>query len=112
MLNQVVFVGRVANQPELFEEDGKKYGKLNIAIQRNTKNSEGIYETDLVNCIVNSSMCNSISEHVKQGDIIGIKGHISNDKNKNIQIMCEKVSFLSTAKQNETNIENNEEMER
>ena len=71
MLNQVVFVGRVANQPELFEEDGKKYGKLNIAIQRNTKNSEGIYETDLVNCIVNSSMCNSISEYVRQGDIIG-----------------------------------------
>lgn len=44
MLNQIVLVGRIVEDPTL--EEGK--GKMTIAVQRSFKNAEGEYETDFI----------------------------------------------------------------
>jgi single-strand DNA-binding protein len=47
MLNQVVLVGRLTEDPNINElENGKKVTTVNLAVQRSFKNSDGIYETD------------------------------------------------------------------
>ena len=51
MLNQVVLVGRLTDNPTVIEtENGKKYTAINLAVQRAFKNSDGIYESDFIRC--------------------------------------------------------------
>ena len=49
MLNQIVMVGRLVQDPEIKElENGIKTSYITLAIPRNYKNSEGIYEADFI----------------------------------------------------------------
>ena len=53
MLNQIVIVGRLTRDPELRStEGGKKVTNITLAIPRSYKNSEGVYETDFVDCVL------------------------------------------------------------
>ena len=77
MLNYVVLVGRLVQDPEIKElENGNKKIYITLAIPRNYKNSEGIYETDFINCEVSYSMYDNIKEYCKKGDLVGVKGKI------------------------------------
>ena len=49
MVNQIVLVGRIARAPETkTTETGKKVATLTLAVPRNYKNADGIYETDFI----------------------------------------------------------------
>lgn len=110
MLNQVIIVGRLVRQPTLqVSENNKKYINITLAVPRSFKNSEGIYETDYVDCILWDVIASSTCDHCNKGDVIGVKGRIqtrvSEDKNGNkryyTDIIGEKVSFLSRAANND-----------
>ncbi len=104
MLNQVVLVGRLTDNPTVIDTDsGKKYTAINLAVQRAFKNSDGIYETDFIRCILWNGIASNTSEFCQVGDIIGIKGRLQNrsyeDENNNIkyitEVIAERVTFLS-----------------
>ena len=107
MLNQIVLVGRLVQDPEIKElENGKKVTNITLAVKRSYKNSEGIYETDFIPCIVWNEMAENAAEFCRKGDIIGIKGRLQTDTyekdSKNItklNIIAEKVTFLSSKKE-------------
>lgn len=108
MLNQVVLVGRLANEPEVYEtESGKKYANVTLAVPRAFKNEEGEYETDFVNCKLWQGIAANTAEYCKKGDLVGIKGRLqtynNDEKNKFVtEVIAEKVTFLSTKyKENE-----------
>lgn len=89
MLNQIVIVGRLAQEIE--------DNILVLAVQRIFKNEDGIYETDIVPITLNGAVAENTKEYCKKGDIVGVKGRIqSNDKG--IEIIGEKVTFLSSYK--------------
>jgi len=105
LLNQVVLVGRLTDDLEVItKENGKKVTTMNLAVQRSFKNSEGIYETDFIRCILWNAVAQSTSEYCKKGDIIGVKGRLqvtnyddSEGKKKYItEVIAEKVTFLSS----------------
>ena len=101
MLNQVMIVGRIANEVEVLEtENGKKVGYITIASQRSYKNEDGNYETDFIPCTLWNGIIENVAEYCKKGDIVGIKGRIQNDNDK-LVIVAEKVTFLSTKKGDE-----------
>ena len=53
MLNQTIIVGRLVQDLEIKElENGKKVSEITLAIPRSYKNSDGIYDTDVIPCIV------------------------------------------------------------
>ena len=53
MLNQVVLVGRLTEDPEIMShENGKKTSSVVLAVQRTYKNTDGIYETYFIRCIL------------------------------------------------------------
>ena len=105
MLNQTIIVGRLVSDPEIKEtEKGNKVSYITLAVPRSYKNSDGIYETDFMPCKVGYPMCDTVKEYCKKGDLLGIKGRIQTkqEEDKNIiEIVAEKVTFLSNRKETE-----------
>lgn len=107
MMNQLMLVKRIANDPELKTlESGKKVTNITLAVPRSFKNADGVYETDFINTTVWENIANSICDYCKKGDLVGIKGRLQTDTyekdGKNItklNVIAEKVSFLSTREQ-------------
>lgn len=102
MLNQVVLVGRLVDQPKLENnEQGKENVKITLAVPRSYKNTDGIYETDFVPCVLFNGIASNSLEYLNKGDLIGVKGTVKSDDN-GIKIQVEKLTFLSSkTKQND-----------
>lgn len=105
MYNLVYLIGRLTADPEANDtENGKKVMSINLAVQRSYKNSNGIYETDFVRCILWDGIASRTAEFCHKGDLIAIRGQIrtssyekeNGEKNYTTDVVVEKVSFLST----------------
>lgn len=111
MLNQDVLVGRLTRNISVNKSNkGFKVATVSLAIPRSFKNSEGIYDTDFVDCIAFDTIAENTSEYCHKGDIVGVKGRIQSriiekdGKNENImEIICEKITFLSSKKEDKAN---------
>lgn len=95
MLNQIVMVGRLVDEPT-------KEG-LTIAIPRSYKNSEGVYETDFIKVRMFENIATNVCEYCRKGDIIGVKGRLQNDDHNNIEVVAEKITFLSSKHNDDQN---------
>ncbi len=120
MMNQVILVGRVAQQPDLqITENGKKKSDLVLAVPRQYKNSDGEYETDFFDCTLWTVVAETTNEYVKIGDVVGVKGRLQTrmidkedgTKYKKVDIIAERVTFLSSKSPKE-NIEDYSEEEK
>ena len=107
MMNQAMLVGRLTRDPEVVEnESGTKYSNLTLAVPRNFKNEDGVYETDFIEITLWNNIAENTVEYTKCGDVIGIKGRVQTDKyqdeegnmNYVTEIIAEKVTFLSSSK--------------
>lgn len=97
MLNVLTIVGRLTSDPS--------NDKITLAVPRNYKNAEGVYETDFIDIKLYGSMAQNVTEYCKKGDIVGVKGRlesITEDdgdghfiKRATI-VIAEKVTFLSS----------------
>ena len=107
MKNVVFLIGRLTSDPEIKNtETDKKNSIITIAVQRDFKNSDGIYECDFVRCNLWNGIATQVAEYCHKGDLVGVKGRIQNrsyednDEVKYItEIIADKVSFLSTKKE-------------
>lgn len=107
MLNQVVLVGRLTEDPTLINTvNGKKVSSITLAVQRTFKNQDGIYEADFIRCILWNAIAASTTEYCHKGDIVGVKGRIQtssyeDEKGNKVyttEVIAEKVTFLSSKK--------------
>jgi single-strand DNA-binding protein len=114
MLNQIILVGRLTKDVEKTKIGDKNFAKINLAVNRNYKNSEGIYETDFIEVELWNAIADSTAEYCRKGDLIGIKGRLETEtyeaedgttKRKTV-IRAEKVTFLSSQPKPERRIEN------
>ena len=109
MLNQVVLVGRLTRDVTVNKSDkGNKVATLSLAIPRSFKNMDGTYDTDFVDCILFDIIAENTCEYCKKGDIVGVKGIIQSRlvekeelKENQIQIIAEKVTFLSSKREDD-----------
>lgn len=106
-MNNVILVGRLTQNPEIVEiDESKKVTSVILAVNRNFKNSDGIYETDFIRCILWNGVASTTTEYCHVGDVIGIKGRLQTskyeDENKKLHyvtdVIAERVTFLSTNK--------------
>lgn len=106
MLNQVVLAGRLVKDPEITTtENNKKMTIITVAVPRAYKNMEGSYDTDFIKCVLWAGIAETTCEYCKKGDIVGVKGRIQvnsyekdNEKKYSMEVVAEKVSFLSSKK--------------
>ena len=108
MLNQTVIVGRLVRDPELYEtENGNKVTNITLAVPRSYKNVNGEYDTDFVPCVLWKGVAENTVEYCRKGELLGVKGHVQtrdievdeDAKRKLVEIVAEKVTFLSSKKQ-------------
>ena len=108
MLNQTVIVGRLVRDPELYEtENGNKVTNITLAVPSSYKNVNGEYDTDFVPCVLWKGVAENTVEYCRKGDLLGVKGHVQTRdievdedvKRKLVEIVAEKVTFLSSKKQ-------------
>ena len=110
MLNQAVLVGRIVQDPELRTTNGGKVAYITLAVPRSFKNSDGQYDTDFISCVLWKGVAESTVEYCKKGDLVGIKGRIQTrdveledeTHKKYVEVVAEKVTFLSSKRQEET----------
>ena len=106
MVNSVMLVGRLAQDIEIKKLDsGKEVTKVALAVPRSFKNPDGVYETDFFDCILWEGLAKNASEYCKKGDTVGVRGRLQtssyeiNDvKRKVVEIIVEKLTFLSSKK--------------
>ncbi len=111
-MNQVILVGRLTSDPEITTtENNNKRSAITIAVNRPYKNSEGIYETDFIRCILWNNIASNTCEYCKTGDVIGVKGRLQtrsyeedNIKKFIMEVIAEKITFLSSNKNSEKEI--------
>lgn len=105
ILNQIVLVGRLVRDPEVYElENNKKVSNITLAIPRSFKNTNGEYETDYITCILWDAIAKNTAQYCKKGSIVGVKGRIQSrvvekeekEKEYLTEIIAEKVTFLSS----------------
>jgi len=109
MLNQIVLVGRLTRDIVVNKSDnGTKVATISLAIPRSFKNADGTYDTDFVDCTAFDVVAENTSEYCVKGDIVGVKGRVQSrliekdDKKENVlQVICEKVTFLSSKSKEE-----------
>lgn len=99
MQNLVYLIGRIVSINEASSESDAT--TVALAVHRNYKNIEGVYETDIIDCTLWKGIANNVTQYCKKGDLIGIKGRIEmrldEEKSKQVmKIITEKVSFLSS----------------
>lgn len=98
MLNQVVVVGRLISKEEML--DDKKSITIVLAVPRSFKNENGEYDTDFIDCKAYNGVAENVMEYCEHGDIIGVKGRIQKESNKPMEVVAEKVTFLSSNRNN------------
>ena len=110
MMNQICIIGRLVRDPETKElEDGKRVSNITVAVQRSYKNENGEYEADFIDCTLWNGVAENVKEFCRKGDIVGVKGRIQTNlyedkdgnKKKDMSIIADKVSFLSSKKEHE-----------
>ena len=107
MLNQIVIAGRLTSNPEIITtENNKKRTYITVAVPRSYKNIDGTYDTDFIRCTLWNGIAENTCEYCKKGDVVGVKGRIQTssyekdgDKVYTMDVIAEKVSFLSSKKE-------------
>lgn len=121
MLNTVMLVGRLTQDPEIrVTESNKEVVRICVAVNRSFKNPDGIYETDFIDCTLWEGLAKNLSEYCHKGDTIGIRGRIQanyyekdEQKIKRLEIIAERVTFLSSSKNkvNDNSLDNKKKTE-
>ena len=77
MLNQIILVGRLTRDISVNKSDnGIKVATISLAIPRSFKNSDGVYDTDFIDCVAFDNIAENTSEYCGKGDIVGVKGRV------------------------------------
>lgn len=119
MHNSVYLIGRLTEEPEVKKfDDGKSRLSITLAVQRDYKNENGIYEVDFIRCILWNGIASHTSEYCHKGDLVGIKGRLQarsyEDKNETkyvTEVIVDRVSFLASKRPDESGNEAVEEEE-
>jgi single-strand DNA-binding protein len=76
-MNSIVISGRLTRRPELKQTKTNKYmSDFSIAVNRGTKNEDGDYEVDYINCRCWNKTAENLCNYQDKGDLIIVEGSI------------------------------------
>ena len=111
-MNQLIVVGRLVSEPKIIETENRKKTIVTIQIPRSYKDLNGVYKSDVVDCVLWAGIAQQVCELCKKGDLLAVKGRIQSsvtiddgttyeETTKNeLTIVAEKVTFLANGKKN------------
>lgn len=105
MMNNVILIGRLTKDVEIKEVGENKVANFTLAVQRTYKNSDGEYEADFINCVAWNGVADNMSEFLKKGDLVGVKGSLITStyekdevKHYKTEVRADKITFLTPKK--------------
>lgn len=78
MINNVVLVGRIANEPETqyAQSTGKPVTKFRLAVGRGRKGEDGKEVTDWLNIVCFDQVAEFVDKYMDKGSLVGVTGRI------------------------------------
>ncbi|EHD5018740.1 single-stranded DNA-binding protein [Listeria monocytogenes] len=77
MMNRVVLVGRLANDPELkYTPSGVAVATFRLAVNRPFKNQNGDQEADFINIVVWRKPAENAANYLRKGSLAGVDGRV------------------------------------
>lgn len=105
MINSVVLVGRLANDPEMrYTHTGTPVANFRLAVDRGRKSDGGEDQTDWLNIVAFQKTAELVAQFLDKGALVGIEGRIQsrswegNDGKRNyaVEIVANNVRFLES----------------
>ena len=101
-MNKVLLVGNLVKDVEVrYTTTESAVARFTIAINRETKNKDGNYDADYINCVSFGERAKSLSEYLKKGTKVSVEGHIQTGsyekdgkKVYTTDIVVEKIRFI------------------
>ena len=76
-MNNVTLVGRLTQDPEIKQlNDGTFRTVINVAVSRDYRNSEGVYDADFIKCVLWNGIASATKDYCRKGDVVGVKGKL------------------------------------
>ena len=110
MINSVVLVGRLANDPELrYTPTGTPVTTFRLAVDRGRKSDSGEDQTDWLNIVCFQKTAELVSQWLDKGALVGIEGRIQSrtwegqdgKRNYAVEIVANNVRFLESKQEAE-----------
>ena len=110
MINSVVLVGRLANDPELkYTASGMPVTTFRLAVDRGRKGEDGEDQTDWLNIVCFQKTAELVSQWLDKGSMVGIEGRIQSRswegqdgrRNYAVEIVANNVRFLESKQEAE-----------
>jgi len=77
MVNSVVLVGRLANEPEMkYSPSGMPVTKFRLGVDRGMKSEGGERQTDWLNIVCFQKTAELVDEYCDKGMLVGIEGRV------------------------------------
>jgi single-strand DNA-binding protein len=104
MLNNLILVGRLADNPKLHVfDDGVKVCHFVLAVERPFQNQEtGSYDVDFIPVSVWRGFADAMVQFCKKGTTIGLKGRVAmkqtevnGTKMSQVEVIAERISFIN-----------------
>lgn len=96
MTNNFVLVGRIVTIGEMKNGNKGKYCRVVVAVNRNYKDENGIYDTDFIKVTLRKELATKVHDWCQKGDLIGIRGIMECLSNHKLKLVADKVTFLAT----------------
>lgn len=101
-MNKVLLVGNLVKDVEVrYTTSDSAVARFTIAINRETKNKDGNYDADYINCVSFGERAKAVSEYLKKGTKVSVEGRIQTGsyekdgkKVYTTDIVVEKIRFI------------------
>ena len=107
MLNKVILIGRLTQDPELrYIPSGAAVASFTLAVDRSFTTKQGEKETDFINIVVWQKLAENCSNHLGKGRLVAVDGRLqvrSYDDNQGVrrkvaEVVANDVRFLDWPK--------------
>ncbi|PTL39441.1 single-stranded DNA-binding protein [Alkalicoccus saliphilus] len=107
MLNQFIFIGRMAKNPQLITtQNGSSLTRFTLAVRRPYRNSSGSYDTDFVQIVSWNKLAERVADYCGTGSLVSVKGRVQmrqllvgEDKQISVpDVVADQVTFLKLNK--------------
>ena len=109
-MNKFICNARLTKDVEVkVTQNNTKIANISVAVRRNYKNAEGVYESDFFNCVAFGNQAEFLEKYFKKGQEILISGHLQNrswetengEKRYATDIIIETVDFIGSKQTSE-----------
>ncbi len=102
MLNKVILIGRLAQDPELrYTSSGTPVSNFTLAVQRNFTNRDGEREADFIPIVTWRKLAENCAQHLGKGRMVAVSGRLQIRKRQaenrtfvNPEVVANDVTFL------------------